>query len=525
MEMSVFMAFVLACVTGFAYLGRRFLGDMFLERPVFLAPVVGFIMGDLQTGLVVGGTLELIFMGAASYGGSVPANVAVGSTIGTAFAITSGATPEEALVIAVPAAMLGAFLEMFAKSACVFCVTFAEKYADEADTRGISRMLHIGNLFHFLSFAIPTFIALALGADYVGTMVAGIPPWLNSGVQVAGKILPALGFGILLSTLSSKVYMPFFFIGFLFAAYTSFGVLGIAVLAILVSMVIMNLSRDEDEDEEFDEETAAAPVSISKKDQWRFIFRGCAIQSAFSFDRMQAIGFTWTLIPYLKEIYKDNKDGLREALKRHLSFFNVMPWMVGPVVAVTANMEARKARGEDIDGHAIQGVKSGLMGPLAGIGDSLFIGTFRPILGGICAGLAFQGLYLAPIIFVVVANVVHFYVRYITLVKGIELGERAFTALTSSGFRKIMQGATITGLMAVGALVGTWLNVKTPLAMTIRDATIKLQSSLDSIMPKLLPLCITLCVYYMIRKGVKNTNIMLILTVAGLILGAFGILG
>ncbi len=523
--MSIFTAFILAFITGFAYLGRRFLGEMFLERPVFLAPVVGLVLGDVHTGLVVGGTLELIFMGAAAYGGSVPANVAVGSTIGTAFAITSGATPEAALVIAIPATMLGSFLEMFAKSACVFCVTFAERYAEKADTQGICRMLHIGNLFHFLSFAIPTFIALTLGADYVKILLDGIPTWLNVGIQAAGKVLPALGFAILLSTLSSREYMPFFFIGFLFAAYTNFGVLGIATLAILVSMVIMTMRRDDGEDDLPDEEPTAAPVKISRKDQWRFILRGCATQSAFSFDRMQAIGFTWALIPYLKEIYKDNKEGLREALQRHLSFFNVMPWMVGPVIAVTANMETRKARGENIDGQAIQGVKSGLMGPLAGIGDSLFVGTFRPILGGICAGLAFQGIWLAPVIFVVGANIVHFYVRYITLVKGVELGERAFTTLTSSGFRKIMQGATITGLMAVGALVGTWLNVSTPLVMTIQETNIRLQSSLDSIMPKLLPLCITLCVYYMIRKGFRNTSIMLILTAAGLILGALGILG
>ena len=109
MSIPVGTAFLIAFFAGFAYFGRRFLGDFYLERAIVLGPLTGLIMGDLQTGLIVGGTLELIFMGASDIGGSVPANLPIGSTIGTAFAIAGHLSPEQALAIAIPAAIAGSF--------------------------------------------------------------------------------------------------------------------------------------------------------------------------------------------------------------------------------------------------------------------------------------------------------------------------------------------------------------------------------------------------------------------------------
>src|SRR5690554_500745 len=177
-------------------------------------------------------------MGAVDIGGSVPPNYTIGAIIGAAYAITSGQDPQAALVIAIPVALLGSVFELFAKTVCVFFVNAAERMADKLNIRGMAWMLHLGNIAHGLAYAIPTFVALALGVDFVTKLTSNMLVWLENGLKVAGGILPALGFALLLSTLVTPLMFPFFFIGFLLAAYTNMGVLGVALLAFLVAIVI-----------------------------------------------------------------------------------------------------------------------------------------------------------------------------------------------------------------------------------------------------------------------------------------------
>lgn len=229
--MSFSIVFIVSLVTGLAYLQRRALGDCQLERPLVLGPVIGLLLGDFKTGLEVGASLELVFMGAQAVGGSVPSNVAIGSAIGTTIAITSGSGLEGALLVAVPVAVVASTFEMFAKTFCAFTVHLADRYAEEGNWRGISMMMHVGNAFHFLAYFIPTFLALYFGAEYVTELMGMIPGNIMAGIKAVGNLLPALGFGLLLSNLSTKNFMPYFFVGFAIAAYIpSFGVMGIAFL-------------------------------------------------------------------------------------------------------------------------------------------------------------------------------------------------------------------------------------------------------------------------------------------------------
>jgi PTS system mannose-specific IID component len=522
-------ALLIALVTGFAYYARRFMGDLFLERPVVLGPVVGLICGDVQTGLIVGGTMELIFMGAADIGGSVPSNYAIGSALGTYFAVASKLSIEQALAIAIPAALLGSFFELFAKTIGVFFVNAAEKMAEKSDVKSIALLTHLGNIAHGLSYAIPVFVAVQVGADMVSAFMSGIPAWLNLGITLAGKTLPALGFALLLSSLATNKLIPFFFIGFVVAVYTNTGVLGTAVLAALVAIVLMSFSSAKDEDDldgSGASDTGGEVKSVLEPGDAKLLFwRSFGIQSAFSFDRMQAMGFTWGLLPILEREYKGNQKGLAEALKRHLAFYNTMPWLSAPPLAISAEMEIRKARGENIEGEAIQGLKSSLMGPLAGVGDAMFHGTLRPIMGGICASLALSGNGAAPFIFFIVLAVTHCLVRWWTLKRSIVMGDRMFSMFASSSFRKFMEGAMITGLMSTGALVATWLNFTTPLTYVKEGAAISLQNMFNGIFPKILPLSLTMLVFFFVRKGVKTTYIMLGIIIASIILGALKILG
>jgi mannose/fructose/N-acetylgalactosamine-specific phosphotransferase system component IID len=385
----------------------------------------------------------------------------------------------------------------------------------------------MGNLCLFLADFIPTFVGLSLGGAAVQAIANGMPQWLKSGINTAGNVLPALGFGLLLSTLAGPGLLPWFFLGFVLAAYMKVGVLGAAFVGILVAIIYVNqkggIHLITSAEETAKEETASL---VSKKDQTQIWIRSFALQSAFSFDRMQALGFTWGLMPFLKKIYAGQPEAFKESLHRHLTFFNTHMWISGPIFASVAELEARKAlHPEEVDPQDIQAVKGSLMGPLAGIGDSMFHGTLRPLMGGVAASLALQGNPIAPLLFFFGTNIPHVYVSWASNFYSFRLGGNLFERIDQEGLHRLMEGAVIAGLMGVGGLVGTWLNVTTPLTYVYDKFTFPIQNMFDSIMPKLIPLLLTLGVYWALRRRVNTTVIMLVLAIAGIVLGALNILG
>lgn len=240
--MSLGTALLLSVVAGLVYMQRRIFGDMQLERPIVVGPLVGLILGDLKIGLAVGASFELIFMGAQAIGGAVPPNLVIASVLGTSFAITTGKGIEAALVVAVPAALVATTFELFAKTVCPVFVHGADRYAEEGNAGGITLMMQLGNLVHFLAYAVPTFVALYFGASSVTALTSAIPGPVMNGIKAAGNLLPALGFGLLLNSLGARHLMPYFFIGFVIAAYTGFGVLGLAILGVAVAFLVQSRS-------------------------------------------------------------------------------------------------------------------------------------------------------------------------------------------------------------------------------------------------------------------------------------------
>lgn len=231
--MNITTTLLISLITGLAYLQRRLMGDCQLERPLVLGPLIGLILGDFGTGLFVGASLELVFMGAQAIGGSVPSNVAIASALGTTAAILSGTGLEGAMVVALPVAVVATTFETFAKAACAFFIHGADKYAEQGDWKGIGMMMHLGNGLHFLAYFVPTFLGLYFGAEYVTNIMNSIPANIMAGISAVGSLLPALGFGLLLNNLGSKEYMGYFFIGFALVAYIpAFGVMGIAFIGI-----------------------------------------------------------------------------------------------------------------------------------------------------------------------------------------------------------------------------------------------------------------------------------------------------
>ena len=244
--MNTFQILLISLITGLSYLTRRACGDMQLERPIVLGPLTGLILGDFATGLQLGATLELIFMGAQAIGGAVPSNTAIGSTVGTAIAIVSGTGVEGGTAVAVAVACSS--FETLAKTFCSFFAHWADNYAAKGNWKGINLAVWMGNLLHFLADFLPTFLALSIGAEALTALMANIPAKVMAGINGMGKLLTALGFGLLLNNLGTKKLMPYFFIGFALAAYIpAFGTMGIAFIGVAYAILYAYQHSKEEE--------------------------------------------------------------------------------------------------------------------------------------------------------------------------------------------------------------------------------------------------------------------------------------
>lgn len=265
---------------------------------------------------------------------------------------------------------------------------------------------------------------------------------------------------------------------------------------------------------------------ITEKDLKSVYWRSFFIMSSINYERFQNLGFLYSLAPILRKLYT-TKESMREALQRHVKMFNTHPWMANPILGTVIALEEKNAQQntqEDMS-ETINNIKVGLMGPFAGIGDSLFWGTIRPILLGIGASFALQGSIIGPILFLVLWNILNFGFRYYSLMYGYKTGVNMLKDLKQTNIvQKISEGASVLGLIVLGVLVASWVNISTPLTITTGESTIKVQEVLDSIMPSMLPLIATMIMVFFLRKGTRPNTILLGIFILSFIASIFGIL-
>ncbi|WP_118775761.1 PTS mannose transporter subunit IID [Haemophilus haemolyticus] len=261
-------------------------------------------------------------------------------------------------------------------------------------------------------------------------------------------------------------------------------------------------------------------LTLTKGDILSTYFRSTFLLGSFNFERMQSMGFCVSMIPTIKRLYSKKEDQAA-ALKRHLEFFNTQPWVGSAIMGVTAAMEQERANGaKDVDDAAISGVKVGLMGPLAGVGDPIFWGTLRPVLAALGAGIALTGSILGPLLFFILINVIRAVTRWYGFKYGYEKGTEIVSDMGGGRLQKITQGASILGLFVMGSLVSKWTSINVPLELTRyknqlgEEVVVTLQGVLNDLLPGLLALLLTFLCMYLLRKKV---NAMVI------IFGLFGV--
>lgn len=236
MEISLLQALSLGVLAFFAGLDL-FNGLTHFHRPVVLGPLVGLILGDLPTGILVGGTLELVWMGLAPLAGAQPPNVIIGTIVGATFAITTRVDANVAVGIAVPFAVAVQMGITFLFSAMSPVMSTCDRMADNADTHGIEKVNYYAlatlGSFYFLC----AFLPIYFGAEHAGAAVEMLPKNLIDGLGVAGGIMPAIGFAVLMKIMMKNAYIPYFILGFVAAAWLNLPVLAIAASALAIALI------------------------------------------------------------------------------------------------------------------------------------------------------------------------------------------------------------------------------------------------------------------------------------------------
>lgn len=243
--------------------------------------------------------------------------------------------------------------------------------------------------------------------------------------------------------------------------------------------------------------------------------------TCFSQEHMQTFGYLCAMLPIVEDLY-DTKEEQQKALQTYTTFFNTEPQIGTLVVGITTGLEEARANGEGIDDETINGIRAGLMGPLAGLGDSLIVGTLIPILLGIALGLSTGGSPLGAIFYIVVWNVLMFFGMKFAYKTGYSLGGKAVEALVGPQAQALRKSIAMVGTIVIGAVAASWVTINTSFQI---PGVLELQKTLDGIFPKLLSFVfVWLCWWLMSKKKISPTKVMLILVVIaflGVLVGFF----
>ena len=302
----------------------------------------------------------------------------------------------------------------------------------------------------------------------------------------------------------------------------------------------------------------AEKIQLSKSDRQKVWWRSQFLQGSWNYERMQNLGWAYSLIPAIKKLYTTKEDQAA-ALERHLEFFNTHPYVAAPIMGVTLALEEERANGVEIDDAAIQGVKIGMMGPLAGIGDPVFWFTVRPILGALGASLAASGNLVGPLLFFFGWNAIRMAFLWYTQEFGYKAGSEITKDMSGGILKDITKGASILGMFILAVLVQRWVSINFTVNLPgkqlaegayinfpegpVSGAELKgilgqalgglsldkiqpqtLQSQLNSLIPGLMGLLLTFLCMWLLKKKVSPISIILALFAVGIAARFFGIM-
>lgn len=396
---------------------------------------------------------------------------------------------------------------------------------------------------------------IMFGSDWSQSMLNAIPGSIINALEVVGGIMPALGIAMLLNYLGKKTLMPWFFAGFFLTEYSKLDLTAVSIFAAIIAIIlyfndkkittaqqgekkkvrrlsvnkkveVKEVGQSTEEAEEITKTIDGPKKKLSKKTLIKTWLLTTSTEACYNYERLQALGIANLMITPIRALYDKVEDQVAE-LKKYLVFYNSEVFTIGPIInGITCSMEEARANGENVTAKDINSVRTGLMGPVAGIGDTVMQGILFPILFGIGCSMALDGSYLGPIFATVVFEVLIFACGYFMFMTGYKQGKTSLLKILKDGtVDKIINSFSIVGLMVVGSMAATRVAVDTPLAIKVGEGVTKIQTVLNSLAPGLIPLGITMLVWWMLRKKVNTLWIIVAIFVVGIIGYYTGILG
>ena len=503
--------------------------------PLINGTITGIILGDPLTGLLAGATINLAYIGWISAGGTMPSNVGIAGTYGTAITILASADPSLAITFAIPIGLLGVLLFQLQMTVNSIWVHRLDQNAERAelDKVWINAAL-LPQLTSLLINGIPAFILMSIGGTAFSSMMEKIPESIVNALTVTSGLLPALGVAMLLNYLGKKYLLPYFFIGFFASTYFGLSLTAISVFGACIA-VLSYFGKKQGAEETVaetaaaEEETVELKKRLTKGDRRKHWLIGLGAEIGYNYERMQASGNLLAMVPVIRRLYSDPAD-ISAAMKRYLVFFNTEPSFIGNIIpGICASLEEKRANGADVSDEMINGLRTGLMGPLAGVGDSLAGGIIYPIGVSIGCSMALNNhSFFGPIFFFVLFTGIMLILGHFLYNMGYKQGGSSIMHILGEGkysITKLTDAFSILGLMVIGAMGSANVLVHTPLTFTIGQTSVVLQSVLDGLIPNLLPVGVIFGVAALLKRKVSATLVVVILVAGAFVCYYLGILG
>ena len=530
MEIHLWQCALVGLWTAFCITGM--LTGTYLTRCLVMAAGVGVILGDVQTGLAMGAVGELAFLGfGVSSGGSVPPNPVGPGIVGAVLAITmkgQGIDTEAALAYSFPFAILVQFL---ITGIYTISTGFPERARRVVDAGRYGRycLLANGTILMFAGAGFVIGFASAFHAQGLGNLIAAIPEWLTGGLGTAGKMLPAVGFAVILSVMCGWDTGPFVILGYGAAAYLNVPVIGIALFSAAFAWILYERKEgDKIHSGEVGEKTSAADSALEnakagaagnmgcditgnaeksaptgvrplpdtelKRISRRTALRAYFLQNGYNYGNYEGLSYSFVLFPALRRLFPAEKD-LKRELKDSMSYCSVNPNFLPILTSLhLTSLNCGLSGGDTRD------IRTAMMGPLAGIGDSLVQFCIAPVFSTLGASLAEQGSMAGPVIFLLGIN---------SLLLALKLSNEALGFRLGNSLAGRMQGylaplslaARRVGCAVIASLAVSSVDIRASVSLSGQGKELfSLQDFLDILFPGALPVFYTAMLFYLLRK-------------------------
>lgn len=500
-------------------------------RPTIAGTVSGIILGNPLLGLIAGSLIEFSFLGLFTIGGGTVPEAASGTIVATTLGVIIGTapTPEAAVAlvpIAIPVAALTMNIEILVRAGDAIFTHWADAAIARGNYGAVGLINIIGAIPWALSRAIPVGIFAFLGAtpevaDAIRQAITSpsvAPFW--SAMSIAGWWMPALGVALLLRMFYRTEYLPYFIWGFALVAYFNLSLLAVAIFStILVGAIYVARWMIQFGEFKVEAGVEEGPGIITRGDLIKAFWLSWFIQSSWNYERMMGTGYAHGMLPIERKLRKSDEE-LREWLTMHSEFYNTEPHLHNIILGMTIAMEER---GADIE--TIRAIKTALMGPFAGLGDSLMWFTLLPIAFAIGASLGAQGNFLGPIIALLIWIPISWLVKFYSLIYGYKYGDQLAVVLKGDVLKFFRDAIAAFAVAMMGGIGASYVTPPAFVQVTLSIYGVSIQAIMDTIIPRLLPLLIVLYAYWIVKRGVSLSLAVISLFLTGLGLALLNIIG